>query len=90
MFMRIIVLIISILFSENLFAAGNYPEANMCPPDKPYYAICTDSMHGLEGWRSKNCHATREGAQKDADEHAKKYHHGNSRWTGVAKTQVFN
>lgn len=87
---RLIILLSGLLLSINAFSAGNYPEAGMCPPDKPYYAICTDSIHGLQGWRSKNCHSTREAAQKDADEHAKKYHHGNSRWTGVAKTRRYN
>jgi hypothetical protein len=66
-------------------ASGNYPEAGTCPPEKPYFAICTHSFHNLEGWYSNNCHSTQNKAQKDANNHVKKYHQGNSRWTGIKK-----
>ena len=68
-------------------AAGNHPEAGTCPPDKPYYAVCTHSFHSLDGWVGSKCYATAEEAQKDAEEHARKEHGGNMRWTGVAKTR---
>jgi hypothetical protein len=68
-------------------AAGNHPEAGTCPPNKPYYAICTHSFHSLEGWAGNKCYATPEEAQKDAEAHANKEHGGNMRWTGVAKTR---
>ena len=79
---------IALLFLALPFTAsalGNHPEAGACPTDKPYFAICTHSFHSLEGWYSRNCHTTQEAAQKDADEHAKKYHKGNPRWTGISK-----
>jgi hypothetical protein len=68
-------------------ASGNHPDAGACPPEKPFFAICTHSFHSLEGWYSSNCHSTRKAAQKDADEHARKYHQGNSRYTGVSKVR---
>jgi len=71
-------------------ALGNHPESGACPANKPYFAICTHSFHSLEGWYSRNCHATQEAAQKDADEHAKKYHQGKSRWTGISKQRSVN
>jgi len=77
--------VLLLTWAVNIQASGNHPDAGACPPDKPYFAICTNSLHSLEGWYSSNCHATREAAQKDADEHAKKYHNGNSRYTGISK-----
>ena len=68
-------------------AMGNHPEAGACPPDKPYFAICTHSLHSLEGWYSRECHATREAAEKDAEAHAREQHGGVMRWTGVSKTR---
>lgn len=66
---------------------GNYPEAGNCPAQRPWYAICTHSLHSLEGWNGKGCYAEREPAQREAEEHARKYHHGNMRWTGVVKSR---
>ncbi len=77
--------LIFIAFPVTALASGNHPEAGTCSTEKPYFAICTHSFHSLEGWYSRNCHATQGGAQKDADEHAKKYHQGKSRWTGIKK-----
>jgi hypothetical protein len=82
-----------LFFSAQLFlaffmtvsASGNHPEAGACPTEKPYFAICTHSFHSLEGWYSSNCHTTQKAAQNDADNHAKKYHQDNSRWTGIKK-----
>ena len=67
-------------------AMGNYPQAHDCPPDKPYYSFCTDSIHDLKGWRGE-CRATRAEAEKDAKLHAQKEHNGIERWTGVLKTR---
>ncbi|HFE32396.1 MAG TPA: hypothetical protein ENJ17_03690 [Gammaproteobacteria bacterium] len=86
--MRILgALLLSLLASRQAFAMGNFPEAGACPPDKPYYAICTHSLHNLEGWFGPDCHATREAAEKDVEAHAREQHQGNTRWTGVAKTR---
>lgn len=83
--------ILLLLVSPNIvFASGNHPEAGTCSTEKPYFAICTHSFHSLEGWYSSNCHTTQEAAQKDADKHAKKYHDGNSRWTGIIKQHSVN
>ncbi len=68
-------------------AAGNFPEAGSCPPERPYYAFCTHSLHNLEGWYSRECRRTREEAEADARRHAERWHHGNMRWTGVAKSR---
>ncbi len=68
-------------------AMGNYAEAGFCPPERPWYAICTHSLHNLEGWFGPGCHTTREAAEKDAEAHAREQHQGNTRWTGVAKTR---
>lgn len=74
-----------LLAAGTIYASGNHPEAGTCPADKPYYAFCLHSFHSLEGWHSSHCHSTREAAQRDAEAHAKEYHHGNMRWTGVKK-----
>ncbi len=68
-------------------ASGNHPEAGACPKEAPHYAICTHSLHSLEGWYSRECRTTRQAAEKDAEAHARKFHNGNMRWTGVAKTR---
>jgi len=68
-------------------AMGNFPEAGACPPDKPWYAICSHSLHKLEGWFSRECRASREAAEADAERHARKWHDGNMRWTGVTKAR---
>lgn len=76
-----------LLAAASLVAAscsGNHPEANTCPKNKPYYSLCTNALHNLEGWYGA-CRVSREVAQQDADAHVKKYHNGNSRWTGVRK-----
>jgi hypothetical protein len=83
--MRFFLFVLLLLTPVCSLAAGNHPEAGACSPTKPYFAICTHSFHSLEGWYSDNCHVTQETAQKDADEHANKYHQGKSRWTGVSK-----
>jgi hypothetical protein len=74
-----------LLVSGTVYASGNFPEAGTCPPEKPYFAFCLHSFHSLEGWYSSHCHSTREAAQRDAEAHAREYHHGNMRWTGVKK-----
>ena len=68
-------------------ASGNHPESGACPKDKPWYAICTHSLHSLEGWYSRECRATRAEAERDAEAHAREWHDGNMRWTGVAKSR---
>ena len=85
MLLRNLIFFLTLLSPYTVIASGNHPEAGACSPEKPFFAICTHSFHSLEGWYSRNCHTTREAAQKDADEHAKKYHQGNSRYTGVSK-----
>ena len=74
------------LCSANAFALGNHPEADTCPPDKPFYSVCTHSLHSLEGWYGE-CRANQAQAQQDADQHAESAHGGNSRWTGVLKAR---
>lgn len=84
--MRFLILLLFILTSGNLFALGNHPQSSVCSPEKPYQAICTHSLHSLEGWYGK-CYASEAEAQRDADEHAAKFHDGNSRWTGIKKAR---
>lgn len=81
---------ISIFFFQFVFlsnttslASGNHPEAGSCPKEEPYYAICTHSLHSLEGWFGNQCHADKQSAQHDAEAHAKLHHQGNMRWTGI-------
>lgn len=69
--------------SNTALASGNHPEAGACPKEKPYFAICTHSFHSLEGWYSDQCHADKASAQRDAEAHAKQYHQGEMRWTGI-------
>jgi len=76
-------LLFLILTNNIAQASGNHPEAGTCPKDKPYFAICTHSLHNLEGWYSNRCHSTQQSAQADAEAHAKKWHKGNMRWTGI-------
>ncbi len=78
-----LILLFVIFATSATLGSGNHPEAGVCPPEKPYHAICTHSMHSLEGWYGKQCYADKESAQREAEEHAKKYHHGNMRWTGI-------
>jgi hypothetical protein len=87
MFSRLVIFFLVFFYPVLSIASGNHPEAGGCPPEKPYFAICTHSFHSLEGWYSSNCYATPEEAQKDADEHARIYHKGNSRYTGVSKVR---
>jgi hypothetical protein len=87
-FMRLpcVFLLINILTAgTSVHASGNRPDAGACPPETPYFAFCTHSLHSLEGWHSRHCHTTAEAAQKDAETHAAKYHQGNTRWTGIKK-----
>jgi len=77
------VTILLFLFANAVYASGNHPEAGACPKEKPYYAICTHSLHSLQGWYGKKCYIDKQSAQRDAEAHAKKYHHGNMRWTGI-------
>lgn len=72
------------LFFNVALALGNHPDSTVCSAERPYQAICTHSLHNLEGWYG-DCYATESEAQKAADEHAKQYHNGNSRWTGIKK-----
>ena len=74
------------ILSIDATAMGNHPESNTCPPDKPYYVFCSDSMHSLEGWYGP-CFASREEAEKAAVAHANEQHHGDTRWTGVQKVR---
>ncbi|MCF6258029.1 MAG: hypothetical protein L3J98_13640 [Gammaproteobacteria bacterium] len=71
--------------SNTVLALGNHPEAGSCSLSKPYFAICTHSLHNLEGWFSRSCYADRALAQHDAEKHAEKNHQGNMRWTGVSQ-----
>ena len=82
--MRVILFFAAVMYVGHTFALGNYPEANTCPQDKPYYAVCTAGGHDLQGWVGK-CQASREDAQKNADEHAQKSHAGVTQWTGVTR-----
>ena len=84
--MRAIPTIILFSLSSTALALGNHPESTVCTPEKPYQAICTHSLHNLEGWYGK-CYTLEETAQKDADLHAKQQHDGNSRWTGIKKAR---
>ena len=83
--MRLSCLMFSVLFAGMAHALGNYPEAGNCPADRPWFAVCTHSLHSLEGWQGKQCYADRAAAQHEAEQHAAKYHNGNMRWTGVQK-----
>lgn len=76
-------LLLTVSSSNIAFASGNHPQAGACPPEEPYYAICTHSLHSLEGWYGKQCYVKKEDAQRDAEAHAKKYHKGKMRWTGI-------
>jgi len=66
-------------------ASGNHPDAGICTKAEPYYAICTHSLHSLEGWFGNQCYTDKQFAQRDAEESAKKYHKGNMRWTGISQ-----
>lgn len=75
-----------LLLPANAFALGNHPEASTCPKDKPYYAVCASSLHGLAGWTGQ-CYVTEKDAQAEATSHAKKEHKGEMRWVGVNKVR---
>lgn len=82
--LRIIIFAFLIVYSKFTLALGNHPDSSLCSVEKPYQAICTHSLHNLEGWFG-GCYATQEEAQQEADDHAKTQHKGNSRWTGIKK-----
>ena len=84
--MRILFLFVLLLPSASVVSLGNHPESTVCSPEKPYQAICTHSLHNLEGWYGK-CYAIEETAQRDADKHAREQHDGNTRWTGIKKAR---
>ncbi len=73
-----------LILPVNTFALGNHPEASTCPKDKPYYAVCTSSLHGLAGWTGQ-CYMIEKDAQAEATSHAAKEHKGEMRWVGVNK-----
>lgn len=77
-------MLVPVLHMQQAQALGNHPQANLCPDEKPYYSFCSHSLHSLEGWYGK-CEQTEVEAKADAVEHAKNYHNGNERWTGVFK-----
>ena len=70
---------------SSTYASGNHPEAGACSAGQPNFAICTHSLHNLDGWFGKKCHAEKEAAQAEAEQHAKEYHQGNMRWTGISQ-----
>ena len=74
-------------YHSTVFAMGNHPESGICSLEKPYQAICTHSLHSLEGW-SGPCYDNEQQAQQDADDHANTRHNGNSRYTGIKKARV--
>lgn len=80
------VLVIGLLFAGLSLALGNHPSAGACGSERPWFAICTHSLHSLEGWHADDCHKDRAAAEKDAEEHAKEYHKGNTRWTGIMQS----
>lgn len=82
--MRALLFLATALCTSHAFAMGNYPEANTCSQDKPYYAVCTAGSHDLQGWVG-SCYASREEAQQEADAHAQKSHAGVTQWTGVTR-----
>jgi hypothetical protein len=84
--MRYLALFLLALLCSKAFALGAHPESSVCSPEKPYQAICTHSLHNLEGWYGR-CHTTEQAAQQDADKHAAEQHEGKSRWTGIKKAK---
>lgn len=82
--MRALLCFAAVLCASNALAMGNYPEANTCSQDQPYYAVCTAGSHDLQGWVGK-CYASRVAAQQEADAHAQKVHAGVTQWTGVTR-----
>jgi len=84
----ITVLLTTLSLCSASYALGNHPDSTVCSAKNPYQAICTHSLHNLEGWYGR-CYPTRDAAQQDADQHAEHQHLGNSRWTGV-KMSTFN
>ncbi len=69
-------------------AMGNHPEAGACTTEQPWFAFCTHSLHSLEGWYGEHCYTDRQAAQQEAEQHAKKFHRGNMRWSGVRKQRT--
>ena len=84
--MRSLIFLFAFGFGSLVLAMGNHPQASVCTPEKPYQAICTHSLHSLEGWYGK-CYVSQAEAQKDADDHANQFHDGNSRYTGIKKAR---
>jgi hypothetical protein len=89
-FMRATLAVLLLGGATATHASGNHPEAGACSEDKPYFAICTHSLHSLEGWYSRECFETKEEAQQRAEAHAQEYHNGNMRWTGIRKQRSSN
>jgi len=79
---------VATLLSSTAFASGNHPQAGSCTPEKPYFAICTHSLHSLEGWFGKGCYVEKSAAQAEAEQHADQYHKGKMRWTGISKSRI--
>jgi len=77
---------VSLLLPFHTFAIGNHPESSTCALEEPHYAVCTSSLHGLTGWTG-HCYATEKEAKAQADNHAAKYHKGDSHWVGVKKVR---
>lgn len=75
-----------LIFTINSYAGGNHPESSTCPRDKPYYAVCTSSLHGLLGWTGQ-CYTADTEAENEAASHANKEHKGDTHWTGVSRTR---
>jgi len=85
---RAIVLLVIALGTGPAWASGNHPEAGACNAERPWFAFCTHSLHSLEGWYGEHCYRERQPAQEEAERHAKEYHQGNMRWTGVRKQRT--
>ncbi|MDH5324470.1 MAG: hypothetical protein OEZ68_03845 [Gammaproteobacteria bacterium] len=55
-----------------------------CPGDKPYYPLCTHSVHGKTTWLGA-CAKSWEDALQASEKHVAAAHPGEKRWTGVKK-----
>lgn len=82
----LVVLSLALILPTFSFAIGNHPESSTCSKDKPYYAVCTSSLHGLMGWTGQ-CFTTEKEAQTEATLHANQEHKGVKRWVGVGKVR---
>ncbi len=60
---------------------GNYPESRQCA-NGMVQVFCTHPSHSLDGWRGA-CYPSEQDAGREIDHHAKDYHQGQLRWTGV-------